>query len=89
MLAPGECAQSSIKNRLFSSQYFLIFSVSGDTLPAIASRPEVYGNSDRKYQLRLVEANQDYYDFNPNRLFVGQQLIVPRGKAWGDEVAAE
>ncbi len=61
----------------------------GDTLPAIASRPEVYGNSDREYQLRLVEANQDYYDFNPNRLFVGQQLIVPRGKAWGDEVAAE
>lgn len=61
----------------------------GDTLPAIAVRPEVYGNSDRKYQLRLVEANQDYYDFNPNRLFVGQQLIVPRGKAWGDEGAEE
>ena len=53
----------------------------GDTLPIIASRPEVYDNEN--LWPRLVEANQDDYNFDPRRLHPGQQwLWVPRGSAW-------
>ena len=55
---------------------------SGDTLPAIAAKPQVYGDSSK--WPRLVEANQDDYDFDPNRIVSGQSLWVPRGAAWGD-----
>jgi LysM repeat protein len=55
---------------------------SGDTLPVIAAKPQVYGDSSK--WPRLVEANQDDYDFDPNRIVVGQRLWVPRGTAWGD-----
>jgi len=56
----------------------------GDTLPIIAGRPEVY--DDAKLWPRLVEANQDDYDFNPHRIIEGQWLSVPdRGEAWGDK----
>ena len=55
----------------------------GDTLPIIASRPEVYDNAE--LWPRLAEANQDDYDFDRKRLYPGQQwLWVPRGSAWGD-----
>jgi nucleoid-associated protein YgaU len=55
----------------------------GDTLPIISARPEVYDNA--KLWPRLVEANQDDYDFNPHRIIEGQWLSVPdRGEAWGD-----
>ncbi|MYE88059.1 hypothetical protein F4X33_03590 [Candidatus Poribacteria bacterium] len=55
----------------------------GDTLPIIASRPEVYDNE--KLWPRLAEANQDDYDFDRRRLYPGRQwLWVPRGSAWGD-----
>jgi len=56
----------------------------GDTLPSIAARPEVYDNA--KLWPRLVESNQDDYNFNPHRIMEGQWLSVPdRGEAWGDE----
>ena len=55
----------------------------GDTLPIIASRPEVYDNE--KLWPRLAEANQDDYDFDRTRLYPGRQwLWVPRGSSWGD-----
>ena len=54
----------------------------GDTLPLIAARPEVYDNA--KFWPRLVEANQDDYDFDRDRIYEGQSLWVPRGEAWGD-----
>jgi nucleoid-associated protein YgaU len=55
----------------------------GDTLPIIASRPEVYDNEE--LWPRLAEANQDDYDFDRRRLHPGRQwLWVPRGSAWGD-----
>ena len=55
----------------------------GDTLPIIASRPEVY--DDAELWSRLAEANQDDYDFDRQRLYPGRQwLWVPRGSAWGD-----
>ena len=55
----------------------------GDTLPIIASRPEIYDNE--KLWPRLAEANQDDYDFDRQRLYPGKQwLLVPRGSAWGD-----
>ena len=53
----------------------------GDTLPIIASRPEVYDNAE--LWPRLAEANQDDYDFDRKRLHPGKQwLWVPRGAAW-------
>ena len=53
----------------------------GDTLPIIASRPEVYDNEE--LWGRLAEANQDDYDFDRRRLYPGAQwLWVPRGSAW-------
>ena len=54
----------------------------GETLPMIAARPEVYDNA--KLWPRLVEANQDDYDFDRDRIYEGQSLWVPRGEAWGD-----
>ena len=55
----------------------------GDTLPIIASRPEVYDNEE--LWPRLAEANQDDYDFDRTRLYPGRQwLWVPRGSSWGD-----
>ena len=55
----------------------------GDTLPTIASRPEVY--DDAELWPRLAEANQDDYDFDRARLYPGRQwLWVPRGSIWGD-----
>lgn len=55
----------------------------GDTLPIIASRPEVYDNE--KLWPRLVEANQDDYNFDRRRLYPGEQwLWVPRGASWSD-----
>ncbi|MCZ6679238.1 MAG: Ig-like domain-containing protein [Candidatus Poribacteria bacterium] len=58
----------------------------GDTLPIIAARPEVYDNA--KLWPRLVEANQDDYYFDRDRIIEGQWLWVPRGEAWGDEPTA-
>ena len=55
----------------------------GETLPMIAARPEVYDNA--KLWPRLVEANQDDYDFDRDRIYEGQWLWVPRGAAWGDK----
>ena len=55
----------------------------GETLPMISARPEVY--DDANLWTRLVEANQDDSDFNPQRLKAGMALWVPdRGAAWGD-----
>ena len=69
----------SIEGVQLVSQYTV---KSGETLPMIAAKPEVYGDSSK--WPRLVEANQDDYDFNPDRIFTGQQQWVPRGIAWGD-----
>lgn len=55
----------------------------GETLPMIAARPEVYDNAN--LWPRLVEANQDDYDFDRDRIYEGQWLWVPRGEAWGDK----
>ena len=54
----------------------------GETLTMVAARPEVYDNAN--LWSRLVEANQDDYDFDRDRIYEGQWLWVPRGEAWGD-----
>jgi len=58
----------------------------GDTLPIIAARPEVYDNAS--LWPRLVEANQDDWNFDRDRIYEGQMLTVPRGAAWGDKAVA-
>lgn len=52
-------------------------------LKTIASRPEIF--DDAEMWERLVSANQDDYVFNRNKLVAGQQLLIPRGRAWGDK----
>lgn len=52
-------------------------------LKYIASRPEVFDNSEQ--WTRLVAANQDDYIFDRTKLSVGQPLLIPRGPAWGDK----
>ena len=52
-------------------------------LKRIASRPEIFDNAEMWE--RLVAANQDAYIFDRKRLSVGQLLLIPRGRAWGDK----
>ena len=52
-------------------------------LKRIAARPEIFDNAEMWE--RLVTANQDAYIFDRKRLVAGQLLIIPRGRAWGDE----
>ena len=52
-------------------------------LKRIAARPEIFDNAEMWE--RLVTANQDAYIFDRTTLRAGQLLIVPRGRAWGDE----
>ena len=52
-------------------------------LKRIAARPEIF--DDPEMWKRLVAANQDDYIFDRRRLSVGQQLLIPRGRAWGDK----
>ncbi len=52
-------------------------------LKHIAARPEIFDNSEMWE--RLVAANQDAYIFDRKRLVVGQLLLIPRGRAWGDK----
>lgn len=52
-------------------------------LKRIAARPEIF--DDAEMWKRLVAANQDDYIFDRTRLSVGQLLLVPRGRAWGDK----
>ena len=52
-------------------------------LKRIAARPEIFDNPEM--WKRLVAANQDDYIFDRTKLSVGQQLLIPRGRAWGDE----
>jgi hypothetical protein len=52
-------------------------------LKRIAARPEIFDNSEMWE--RLVTANQDGYIFDRTKLSVGQLLIIPRGRAWGDK----
>ena len=52
-------------------------------LKRIASRPEIFDNPEM--WKRLVAANQDDYIFDRTRLSVGQMLLIPRGRAWGDK----
>ena len=52
-------------------------------LKRIAARPEIFDDAE-KWE-RLVTANQDYYVFNRTKLSVGQLLLIPRGRAWGDK----
>ena len=54
-----------------------------DALKRIASRPEIFDNPEM--WKRLVAANQDDYIFDRTRLSVGQMLLIPRGRAWGDK----
>ena len=54
-----------------------------DALKRIASRPEIFDNAEMWE--RLVAANQDDYIFDRKRLSVGQLLMIPRGRAWGDK----
>ena len=52
-------------------------------LKRIAARPEIF--DDAEMWKRLVAANQDDYIFDRTRLSVGQLLLIPRGRAWGDK----
>lgn len=52
-------------------------------LKRIAARPEIF--DDAEMWKRLVAANQDDYIFDRRKLSVGQLLLVPRGRAWGDK----
>ncbi|MDE0553898.1 MAG: Ig-like domain-containing protein [Candidatus Poribacteria bacterium] len=52
-------------------------------LKRIAARPEIF--DDAEMWERLVTANQDAYIFDRTKLSVGQLLIIPRGRAWGDK----
>ena len=52
-------------------------------LKRIAARPEIFDNEEMWE--RLVTANQDYYIFDRTKLSVGQLLLIPRGRAWGDK----
>ena len=52
-------------------------------LKRIAARPEIF--DDEEMWERLVAANQDYYIFDRTKLSVGQLLLIPRGRAWGDK----
>ena len=52
-------------------------------LKRIAARPEIFDNAEMWE--RLVTANQDAYIFDRTKLRTGQLLIIPRGRAWGDE----
>ena len=52
-------------------------------LKRIAARPEIF--DDAEMWKRLVAANQDDYIFDRSKLSVGQLLLVPRGRAWGDK----
>ncbi len=52
-------------------------------LKRIAARPEIFDNEEMWE--RLVRANQDYYIFDRTKLSVGQLLLIPRGRAWGDK----
>jgi uncharacterized protein (TIGR03437 family) len=52
-------------------------------LKRIASRPEIF--DDAEMWKRLVTANQDDYIFDRRKLSVGQLLLIPRGRAWGDK----
>ena len=52
-------------------------------LKRIAARPEIF--DDTEMWTRLVSANQDDYIFDRSKLSVGQLLLIPRGRAWGDK----
>jgi len=52
-------------------------------LKRIAARPEIF--DDTEMWKRLVAANQDDYIFDRRKLSVGQLLLIPRGRAWGDK----
>ena len=52
-------------------------------LKRIAARPEIFDDAEK--WKRLVAANQDDYIFDRTRLSVGQLLLIPRGRAWGDK----
>ena len=52
-------------------------------LKRIAARPEIFDNAE-KWE-RLVASNQDYYVFDRKKLSVGQLLLIPRGRVWGDK----
>ena len=52
-------------------------------LKRIAARPEIFDNEEM--WTRLVAANQDDYIFDRTKLSVGQLLLIPRGRAWGDK----
>ena len=52
-------------------------------LKRIAARPEIFDNAEMWD--RLVAANQDDYIFDRKKLSVGQLLLIPRGRAWGDK----
>ncbi len=52
-------------------------------LKHIAARPEIFDNPEK--WTRLVAANQDDYIFDRTKLSVGQELLIPRGRAWGDK----
>jgi len=52
-------------------------------LKRIAARPEIFDNAEMWE--RLVAANQDDYIFDRKKLTVGQLLLIPRGRAWGDK----
>ena len=52
-------------------------------LKRIAARPEIF--DDAEMWKRLVAANQDDYIFDRRNLSVGQLLLIPRGRAWGDK----
>ena len=52
-------------------------------LKRIAARPEIF--DDAEMWKRLVAANQDDYILDRTKLSVGQLLLVPRGRAWGDK----
>lgn len=50
--------------------------VSGDSLWAIAARSDVYGSGDE--WRKIYEANMDTVGPNPNLIYPGQELTIPR-----------
>lgn len=50
--------------------------VTGDTLFKIAAKADVYADGDQ--WRKLYDANKTVIGANPNRIFVGQTLVIPR-----------
>lgn len=51
----------------------------GDTLSGIAAKPQIYGKASR--WKRILDANQELLQGNPNHIRAGMKLNIPRGQS--------